>query len=73
MTRPRHVGSRSGGEPDTQLSVMLPAGIVRAVKVRAAERGETLRATVLRALKADGFKVADILIADRRVAANKRR
>jgi hypothetical protein len=60
-------------ERDTPLAVMLPASIVRAVKVRAAERGETLRETVLRALKADGFKIPDHEIADRRAAANKRR
>jgi hypothetical protein len=52
---------------------MLPASIVRAVKVRAAERGETLRETVLRALKADGFKIHDREIADRRAEANRRR
>jgi len=63
----------SDQEPDAQLSVVLPAAIVRAVKVRAAERGETLRETVLRALKADGFKVPDREIADRRAEANRRR
>jgi hypothetical protein len=65
-------GSRDR-EADAQLSVILPASIVRAVKVRAAERGQTLRATVLRALKADGFKVPEAAIADRRVEANRRR
>lgn len=62
-----------GREPDAQLSVVLPASIVRAVKIRAAENGETLRAVVLRALKADGFKVPDREIADRRAEANRRR
>jgi hypothetical protein len=60
-------------EPDAQLSVVLPAAIVRAVRVRAAERGETLRETVLRALKADGFKVPDREIVDRRADANRAR
>jgi len=60
-------------EPDAQLSVMLPASIVRAIKIRAAERGETLRATVLRALKANGFRVAESHIVDRRAEANRRR
>jgi hypothetical protein len=59
-------------EKDVQLSVVLPAAIVRAVKVRAADRGETLRGTVLRALKADGFKTPDREIADRRLEANHR-
>ena len=74
MTR-RPGTERPGAEPEphVQLSVMLPAGIVREVKVRAAERGETLRETVLRALKADGFKVRKAAIADRRVDANRRR
>jgi hypothetical protein len=53
-------------EPEAQLSVVLPASIVRAVKIRAAENGDTLRAVVLRALKADGFKVPDREIVDRR-------
>ncbi len=64
---------RGSAEPDAQLSVMLPESIVRAVRVRAAERGETLRETVLRALQADGFKVPDSVIADRRAEANRRR
>lgn len=71
--RPAGRGAGQGGEIDAQLSVMLPAAIVRAVKIRAAENGETLRATVLRALKADGFKVPDALIVDRRAEANRRR
>jgi hypothetical protein len=65
-----------GGRPEreeAQLSVVLPADIVRAVKIRAAEKGETLRAVVLRALKADGFKVPEREITDRRAEANKRR
>jgi hypothetical protein len=65
--------ARAAAEPDAQLTVMLPASIVRAAKIRAAERGETLRATVLRAFKADGFQVPDTAIADRRVEANRRR
>ena len=60
-------------ETDTQLSVMLPASVVKAVKVRAVEKGETLRASILRALKADGFSIPDSLIADRRAEANRRR
>jgi hypothetical protein len=71
--RPAGRGAAQGGDPDAQLSVMLPADIVRAVKIRAAENGETLRETVLRALKTAGFKVPEAVIADRRVAANRRR
>jgi hypothetical protein len=40
------------------LSVVLPASIVRAVKIRAAESGHTVRAIVLGALKADGIQVS---------------
>ena len=66
--------ARGGPErEEAQLSVVLPADIVRAVKIRAAENGETLRAVVLRALKADGFKVPDREITDRRTEANRRR
>jgi len=72
MTRRAKVGAAADTD-DTPLSVMLPAAIVRAVKVRAAERGETLRQTVLRALLADGFKIADREIVDRRADANKER
>jgi hypothetical protein len=72
MTR-RAKASAGDTERDTPLAVMLPASIVRAVNVRAAERGETLRETVLRALKADGFKIQDREIADRRAEANRRR
>jgi hypothetical protein len=69
-TAPRGLPDR---EADAQLSVMLPASIVRAVKIRAAQEGETLRATVLRALTADGFTIPDAAIADRRAEANRRR
>ncbi len=54
---------------DAQLSVMLPAGVVRQVKTRAAEGGETLRVTVLRALAADGYDIDDADLVDRRVEA----
>jgi len=61
------------GEPDRQVTVMLPASVVRAMRMRAAELDETIRTVVLRALLADGFKVPTEEIADRRIAANKRR
>ena len=74
MTRRAKPGAATQDtERDTPLAVMLPARIVRAVKVRAAERGETLRETVLRALKADGIQVSAGDIADRRAEANRRR
>jgi hypothetical protein len=60
-------------EPDSQLSVVLPAGVVRAMKHRAVEKGETLRQTVLRALRADGFQIAARDMVDRRAEANRRR
>jgi hypothetical protein len=58
---------------DDRLSVMLPAAVVRAVKQRALDEGLTLRAVVLRALRADGIAVPDDQIVDRRVEANRRR
>ena len=53
-------------EGDAQLSVMLPAGVVRQVKTRAVESGETLRVAVLRALAADGYEISDDDLVDRR-------
>jgi hypothetical protein len=73
MIRRPAPGERPVREKDTQLSVVLPASVVTAVKIRAAERGETLRETVLQALKADGFKIPESEIADRRIEANQRR
>ncbi len=58
---------------DDQLSVRLPAEVVRAVKVRAAEDRTTLRAIVLQGLKAIGFDVPEAEIKDRRIEANARR
>jgi hypothetical protein len=65
--------ARAAAEPDAQLTVMLPASVVKAVKHSAVERGETLRATVLRAFKSAGIAVPDHEIADRRAEANRRR
>ena len=56
-------------EADTQLSVLLPKRIVDQVKVRAVERGETLRVAVLRALAADGYDIAEGDLVDRRAEA----
>ncbi len=53
-------------EGDAQLSVMLPTSVVRQVKGRAAERGETLRVAVLRALAADGYEINEADLVDRR-------
>lgn len=58
---------------DDRLSVMLPAAVVRAVKLRALDEGLTVRAVVLRALRADGIEVPADEIVDRRVEANRRR
>ena len=64
-------GSNNQADQETRLSVVLPASIVRATKVHAAERGMTLRAIVLTALQAIGVKVPPSLIADRRAEANR--
>ena len=63
-TSPSRQGAKIEG--DAQLSVMLPAGVVRQVKGRAVERGETLRVAVLRALAADGYDISDDDLVDRR-------
>ncbi len=56
-------------EGDAQLSVMLPASVVRQVKGRAVEHGETLRVAVLRALAADGYEINEADLVDRRAEA----
>jgi hypothetical protein len=66
-------GAPVTAEPDAQLSVQLPASVTRSVKIRAATNGETLRATILRALKADGYDIPVEAITDRRAEANRRR
>jgi len=73
MSRRAKSATAGDTERDMPLSIMLPAGIVRAVKVRPAERDETLRQTVLRALEVDGFRVPGREIIARRAPANKRR
>ncbi len=50
---------------DAQLNVILPNAVVSAVKARAAERDETLRVTVLRALAADGYDIDPADLDDR--------
>jgi hypothetical protein len=59
--------------PHEQLTVMIPAGVMTALKVRGAQQRATLRALVLRALKRDGYPVTEADLADRRQAAQRKR
>ncbi len=60
-------------EGNKQLTVIIPEGIVAELKARGAGNGETLRTTVLRALRKDGYSVTDDDLVDRRAQAGKER
>ena len=51
---------------EATLQVEIPAGVKKHLRVRAARDGETMRAIVLKALKAYGIPVDKRAIADRR-------
>lgn len=53
-------------DAEATLQIFLPAATKRAVAVRAAETGETVRVIVLRALDAYGFPVPEDALVDRR-------
>ena len=48
------------------LQIFLPAATKRAIALRAAETGETVRVIVLRALNAYGYQVPEDALVDRR-------
>ena len=60
-------------EEDIAFQVTLPRGVIRQIRLRAAEDGTTHRAIVLRALRAAGLAIPEGADVDRRVAAAKRR
>ena len=49
-----------------QLTIKIPAALMRALRIRAASRGETIRTTILRALAKDGLRVRPAELLDRR-------
>ena len=53
-------------EVERPLQAMVPATVERAVKIRAAEEGTTVRTLILRGLKAIGVDVSDEELRDRR-------
>jgi hypothetical protein len=67
-TKARLSGARSKREvsKEVPLQVMLPSPIRKQVGMLSAERGESLRITVLRGLKAIGVKVPETEFSDRR-------
>jgi len=52
--------------PEETIQLKVPRGVKRQLAVAAAERGETMRALVLQALKAFGLDIEDDDIHDRR-------
>ncbi len=60
-------------EGNKQLTVIIPEGIVAELKAKGASNNETLRTTVLRALKKAGYDVSDDDLVDRRAQAGKER
>jgi hypothetical protein len=59
MVKDRH-------DPEHQLTIKVPASVMKALRLRAASRGETIRATILRALAKDGLRVPPTELLDRR-------
>ncbi|MFQ5776007.1 MAG: hypothetical protein ACE5GS_15910 [Kiloniellaceae bacterium] len=74
---PREVGAAAEPEPDdgddAAFQVTLPRGVIRQIRLRAAEEGTTHRAIVLRALRGAGLSVPEGADVDRRAVAAKRR
>ncbi len=67
------VAEPAPGEADAPFQVTLPRGVIRQIRIRAAEEGTTHRAIVLRALRLAGLSVPDGLDVDRRKPAVKQR
>lgn len=59
----RHRPVGSGDEP---LQIKVPSSVKRQLAIVAAERGETMRAIILRALKDFGLTIEEDEISDRR-------
>lgn len=53
-------------EPQKSVQAIIPASIERALKMKAAEEGTTVRNIILRGLKAVGFDVPDVELRDKR-------
>lgn len=62
-----------GDDTDAPFQVTLPRGVIRQIRLRAAEVGTTHRAIVLRALRETGLAVPEGADVDRRVLAAKQR
>jgi hypothetical protein len=60
---------KRGGGGGSPLQLVLPAELVRALKVAAAEQGTTVRHLVLKALVSAGWKVPPGEMGDRRTRA----
>ncbi len=64
---------KAGDDTDAPFQVTLPRGVIRQIRLRAAEGDTTHRAIVLRALREAGLAVPEGADVDRRVLAAKQR
>jgi hypothetical protein len=60
----RTAGRGSSSSAEATLQVTVPQATKRSLKVRAAERGETMRVIVLKALAAAGIEVPETELQD---------
>jgi hypothetical protein len=63
----------AGDEDNSAFQVTLPRGVIRQIRILAAQEGTTQRAIVLKALRLAGLAVPDGADIDRRIPAAKRR
>lgn len=65
--------ARRGADEDAAFQVTLPRGVIRQIRLLAAEEGTTHRAIILRYLREAGLAVPEGADIDRRTAAARRR
>jgi hypothetical protein len=65
VSRPKQAGLNGNGK-EVPLQVMVSESVRRQLALMCADRGENIRTTVLRGLRAIGVQVAETELADRR-------
>lgn len=70
-TKPHKEATVVVSEPEVPLQVMVPASVRRQVTLLAAHDGQTVRAVVLKGLRAVGIAIADAEVEDRRTRRGK--
>lgn len=58
--------ARPPRQSEHQLTIKIPRSVMRALRLRAAGRGETIRTTIMRALAKDGIQISNTDLIDRR-------